>query len=294
MSTSGRAASDLGPLRAVAVAVAYRMLGSRSDAEDLAQEAMVRVQAAAEHDELRSPEAFTTTVTTRLAIDHLRSARVRRETYVGPWLPEPIVNDPLGDGARASELADSLSFALLVVLESLGPVERAAFLLHDVFGFGYPELARTLDRSEASCRQLVARARRRVTERRGRFLVDHDEHRALLHQFLAAARAGDVDALVAVLAEDAVLVSDGGAARKAARHPIRGRDRVTRFLRTVGPALFRHGRVELATLNGEPGFVLVVDDAVYLAGTIEVADGRVSAARWVLNPDKLHWVRAPT
>jgi len=281
---------DLEELRSLAVAVAYRMLGSRTDAEDLAQEAIVRVHAAAGHEELRSPEAFTTTVTTRLAIDHLRSGRSQRERYVGPWLPEPVDDDPLGDGARASELTDSLSFAFLVVLETLGPVERAAFLLRDVFGFSYGELAEALGRQEPACRQIVARARRRAAEGRARHPVDREEHRGLLERFLAAARAGDLDGLMGMLAPDAVFVSDGGAARRAARHPIRGVDRVARFLRWVGPRSFEAGDLRLTTLNGEPGFVLVLRGRVRLAGTVVIDDGLVRTVHWVLNPDKLRWI----
>lgn len=301
---------DLAALREVAVGVAYRMVGSRAEAEDLAQETLVRVYAATEREDIRRLEAFTTTVATRLALDHLRSARVRREAYVGPWLPEPVLGDPLvtgragdatggpfDDPASTAEMADTLSFAFLVVLESLGPVERAAFLLHDVFDFGYPEIAETLDRSEAACRQIVARARQRVDDARPRFPVDPDRHRRLLELFLEAARLGDVDRLAALLSKDAVLVSDGGASRRAARHPIQGRERVVRFLRTTGPSLLASGRddvgIELASLNGEPGFVVRIAGEAYLAGTIEVgAGGRIAAVRWVLNPDKLGWVPA--
>jgi RNA polymerase sigma-70 factor (ECF subfamily) len=290
MSAAARPAVDLGALRAHAVSVAYRMVGSRTEAEDLAQDAMLRVQGRLDSGDLRSPEAFITTVTTRLAIDHLRSARVRREAYVGPWLPEPVLDDPRADGARAAELADSLSFAFLVVLESLGPVERAAFLLHDVFGFGYGDLADTLDRSEAACRQLVSRARRRVADGRPRFEVDDGEHAVLLDRFLAAAQLGDVDGLVSVLADDAVLVSDGGADRRAARRPIVGLDRVVRFLSAVAPRWFALGEVRQVPVNGEPGFVVVADGRAVLAGTVEIGEGRVRAVRWVVNPDKLRWV----
>jgi RNA polymerase sigma-70 factor (ECF subfamily) len=270
------------------------MVGSRTEAEDLAQEALVRVAAAAEREELRSPEAFVTTVATRLSIDHLRLARVQREEYLGPWLPEPVSADDLEDGATAAEVADSLSFALLAVLEALGPVERAAFLLREVFGYGYDEVAAVLDRSEPAVRQLVARARKRVEAGRPRRTVERDEHRRVLDRFLAASRDGDLDGLVAVLAEDAVLVSDGGRAAKAARRPIEGRERVARFLHTIGPrALSGPYRVEVLDLNGEPGFVALRGDEVALAGTVEVADGRVSAVRFVVNPDKLHWVHAP-
>lgn len=286
MSTSDL---DLASLRDLAVGVAYRMVGSRTEAEDLAQEALVRVRAAADREVLRSPEAFTTTVTTRLAVDHLRSARIRREAYVGPWLPEPVLDDPLGDPDRAAELADSLSFAFLVVLERLGPVERAAFLLHDVFSFEYPEIAATLDRSEAACRQIVSRARRRVVDAQPRHTVQEEEHRKILERFMGAAHSGDVDQLVSMLAEDAMLVTDGGPSRKAARYPIMGRSRVARFLRTVGPVAL--GTFELVDVNGEPGLVARRNGHVYLTGTIELdAAGQVWAIRWVLNPDKLHWI----
>ncbi|HEU5152309.1 MAG TPA: RNA polymerase sigma factor SigJ [Iamia sp.] len=285
---------DLGHLRGVAAGVAYRMVGSRTEAEDLAQEALVRVAAAADREELANPEAFTTTVATRLSIDHLRRARVQREEYLGPWLPEPVTDDLLADGATAAEVADTLSFALLSVLEALGPVERAAFLLRDVFGYGYDEVAAVLDRSEPACRQLVARARKRVEAGRPRRAVAGDEHRRVLDRFLAATRQGDVEGLVAVLAEDAVLVSDGGRATKAARRPIGGRDRIARFLQAVGPrAIGGPRRVEVVAINGEPGFLALDGDAVRLAGTVEVVDGAVVAVRFVLNPEKLGWVHAP-
>jgi RNA polymerase sigma-70 factor, ECF subfamily len=287
---------DLTALRDLAVTVAYRMVGSRADAEDLAQEALVRVQAAATREPLRSPEAYTTTVTTRLALDHLRSARVRREAYVGPWLPEPVADglpgDRLGDPQREAELADSLSFAFLVVLETLGPVERAAFLLHDVFGLSYPELAETLERSEPACRKLVSRARRRVADRRTRHPVDPARHRQVVTRFVGATRTGDLDQLMALLTEDAVLVSDGGAERKAARWPIVGRDRVARFLRKVGPKLLGVAvSVEVTEVNGEPGLlVLRADGHPHLVGTVvtDAPGTRIQAIHWVLNPAKLH------
>lgn len=285
-------ALDLAELRSVAVGVAYRMLGSRTEAEDLAQEALERVRVAATTDTLQNPEAYITTVATRLSIDHLRLARVTRETYLGPWLPEPVADDPFHDPARAAELADSLSFALLVVLESLHPVERAAFLLHDVFGYGYAHLATTLDRSEAACRQLVSRARRHISD--GRHLAEADPaaHRQLLDRFLDAARTGDLDQLVALLADDAVLVSDGGHNRRAARHPITGRDRIARFLRRVGPKVLTVGPIETLSLNGGSGFVVHTPggDGPHLAGIIDVDGGHIRAIHWVLNPDKLHWL----
>jgi RNA polymerase sigma-70 factor (ECF subfamily) len=274
--------TDLAALRRLALQAGYRMLGNRTDAEDVAQDALLRVAQPIERGEVRNPEAYTTTVATRLAIDHLRSARVRREEYVGPWLPEPLIersDDP-------AELADSLSYGMLVVLETLGPVERAAFLLHDVFGFGYDELASALDRNEAACRQIVARARHRVAEGRPRLPVDPAAHRALLDRFLAAAKVGDLDGLRALLTDDVELVSDGGAKARAARHPVRGIDRVARFVRKIASTWSRV-EVNVVTINGEPGFVVEHRGTVELAGTIEVRDSQIAAVRWIRNPDKL-------
>jgi RNA polymerase sigma-70 factor (ECF subfamily) len=271
---------DLEVVRRRAFEAGYRMLGTRADAEDVAQEALLRMQGPLDRGEVDNPEAFATTVATRIAIDHLRSAQVRRETYVGPWLPEPLIEP--GDPA---ELADSLSYGLLVVLETLAPVERAAFLLHDVFGFGYDELARTLDRTEPACRQLVSRARRRVRDDRPRRPVDGEEHQRLLERFLAAAREGDLEGLLALLAPDVVLVSDGGANARAARHPILGALRVARLARKIMPRYPTEAR--WALLNGQPGFVLEHEGRRYLAGTVEVVDGRISRIYWIRNPDKL-------
>jgi RNA polymerase sigma-70 factor (ECF subfamily) len=291
---------DLAHLREVAAGVAYRMVGTRIEAEDLAQEALVRLHTVAGRQDVRNPEAFVTTIVSRLAIDHLRLARVQRERYPGPWLPEPVSRDVSGDGARAAEVADTLSFALMVVLEELGPVERAAFLLRDVFGYDYAEVGRIVDRNEPAVRQLVVRARRRVAARGRRRSVSAEDHRRLVDRFLAAARDGDVDGLRDLLAEDAVLVSDGGPKRKAARHPIRGRHRMVRFLRTVGPKTFADDRlVSVVDLDGQPGYVVQVDGSVHLAGTVEVGvpDGvdepRINRVPRMLNPDKLGAVVPP-
>lgn len=283
------------PDRARLLAIAYRMVGSRSEAEDLVQEAVLRVHQAGERSTIASLDAYATTVLTRLAIDHLRSARVRREEYVGPWLPEPVACDPAGDAALAAETADSLSLAFLVVLESLGPSERAALLLHDVFGYGYDEVAEILGRSQDSSRQLVSRARRRVQERRPRFDVDPDEHAVLLERFLEAARGGSVDGFLQVLTDDAILMSDGGAQRKAARFPVVGSDRVARFLAHVFGRLQRAGhRLEPRTVNGLPGFAAVheVSGEPYDVGAFEVVDGRISHVFLVVNPEKLRWITA--
>jgi RNA polymerase sigma-70 factor (ECF subfamily) len=270
--------TELDVLRRRAFDVAYRMLGTRADAEDIAQETLLRV-----HDRhVDNAEAYATTVATRLALDQLRSARVRREVYPGPWLPEPII-----EGTDPVEIADSVSYALLVVLETLTPDERAAFLLHDVFGFAYDEIGRTLGRSEPACRQLVSRARRHLGDRRPR-LVDPTEHRDLLERFLAASGSGDVDALLAVLAPDAVLLSDGGPDVRAARRPIVGAERVARFLATIarrfsGLPLTRR----VAVINGELGCLVEAEGQVVMAGMIDVVDGRIVAIHNVLNPEKL-------
>lgn len=276
--------TDLASVRERAFQAGYRMLGNRSDAEDVAQETVLRVHAALAAGEVRSPEAYATTVATRLAIDHLRSARVRREAYRGPWLPEPIIDLDVEDQA---EVADSVSYALLVVLERLAPVERAAFLLREAFGFDYAEVAAALDRSEPATRQLVHRARRRLASDRPRLGVDPRRHRELLDRFLTAATTGDVDGLRNLLTDDVRLVSDGGAAVKAARRPILGRDRVARFLLYLLPRLAARLQVERVTINGGPGFVLRHPAGIHLAGTIEADGDRIAAIHWVLNPEKL-------
>jgi RNA polymerase sigma-70 factor (ECF subfamily) len=276
------------------VSIAYRMVGSRTDAEDLVQDALVRVHAASQRETIESLDAYATTVLTRLAIGHLRSARVRRESYVGPWLPEPIHVDPARDAESVAETADSLSLAFLVVLESLAPAERAAMLLHDVFGYGYDDLAAILDRSEPACRQLVSRARRHVSERRPRFDVDPRHHADLVTRFIAASRAGEIDGFVAILAEDTVLVSDGGAKRRAARFPILGRDRAARFLARIMRRQLAHSDVRPTTVNGLPGYAIVrADGTVLNVGTFDIVDGRIQAIHIVVNPDKLRWVQAP-
>lgn len=274
---------DLASVRRAAFDAGYRMLGTRAEADDVAQESLLRIQPALERGEVTNAEAYATTVATRIALDHLRSARVRREAYHGPWLPEPLI-EPID----TAEVADDVSFALLVVLETLAPVERAAFLLREVFGHDYAEVAAALDRSEPAVRQLVHRARERVAAGRPRLPVDRDQHRRLLERFLDAAGGGDLNALTELLADDVRLVSDGGATVKAARHPIVGRDRVARFLRKVWRR--RHGGDwdrSIANVNGQPGWVVARADEIGLVGTIETDGERITAIHWVLNPEKL-------
>jgi RNA polymerase sigma-70 factor (ECF subfamily) len=265
--------------------VAYRMLSSTADAEDMVQEAYLRWSAESRED-VKEPRGYLTTVVVRLCLDELRSARVRRETYVGPWLPEPLVvedNDP----AAAAELADSLSLAFLVVLEELAPAERAAFLLHDVFEYGYPEIAGMLDRQEPACRQLVSRARARVGDRRHRFDADHAMGYELADRFLLACTTGDMGELLELLADDAVLWTDGGGIVKAARRPIHGPGKIARFLTAVTATLPESAEPRHALVNGQPGFILVDHEAVTMAMAFEIIDRTIVGVRVVSNPEKL-------
>lgn len=283
--TAARLDAELAALRPRLQAMAYRMVGGVAEAEDIVQEACARVLAVEDPGTLRSVEAFATTVTTRIAIDHLRSARVRREEYLGPWLPEPVVVDDPPD--QHAELVDSLSLAFLVVLESLSPVERAVLLLREVFGYSFAEVAEAVQLSEANCRQVLVRARRHVEGRRPRFEADPAKRDELLRRFLDAAGSGDVARFEQVLAADAVFYSDGGKRVKAARHPIRGRDRVARFLGWVCRKQRGWWRLDPALVNGQPGAVARHDGRVVGVFALDVADGRIQAVRLVVNPDKL-------
>lgn len=276
-------------LRRHGFAVAYRMLGSVADAEELVQEGLLRLTKADPPPD--EPAAWLTTVVTRLAIDHLRLARTQRETYVGPWLPEPLLTDAATPGPeQRALLADTLSQAFLVVLEQLTPLERAAFLLREAFDYPYGQIAAMLGRSEASCRQLVTRARAHVAAGRPRFEPDVAARDALLERFLAAVEEGDVEGLEAMLAEDAVLVSDGGGRISAARKPITGAGRIARVLTKIAAKRHAHDpyAAERVWVNGGPGYVLrapggVITDVV----SADVVDGQVVAVRVVRNPDKL-------
>jgi RNA polymerase sigma-70 factor (ECF subfamily) len=278
-------------LRPLLFSIAYRMVSSVTEAEDLVQEAFVRFhQHRARGAEVEDPKAFLATVVTRLAIDHLRSARVRREAYVGPWLPEPLLTDDAADPARHAELADSLSLAFLVVLEQLSPLERAAFLLREVFGCPYEQIASTVGRSQDSCRQLVARARRHIDAGRPRFEVSAREHEELTDRFLEACLTGDVDRLAELLAADVVLVTDGGGRARAVLKPVHGRDKVQRVLITITQPDRRAGvaAIRSVQVNGRPGR-LAVDQAGAPLGVLalDVDGGVVQAIRLVVNPDKL-------
>jgi RNA polymerase sigma-70 factor, ECF subfamily len=284
-------------LRPLLFSIAYRMVGSVSEAEDIVQEAYLRHhRAVSEGDtEVHAPKAWLSAVTTRLAIDHLRSARVRRETYVGPWLPEPIVADPSPGPSEQAELADSLSIAFLAVLESLSPVERAVYLLREVFGYGYDEIAAIVDRTEDNCRQLATRARRHIEAHRPRFAVTPEHQEELTERFMRAVETGDDDALVAMLAEDAVAYTDGGGKVRAAPRPIVGREKVARFVVVSSRrgAKLTPFTIRTATVNGRPGRMLVGEDGSVI-GVMELdVDGDlIRAVNVVSNPDKLRHLQA--
>jgi RNA polymerase sigma-70 factor (ECF subfamily) len=245
---------------------------------------------------VRSAEAYAATVTTRLAIDHLRSARVRREAYVGPWLPEPLLTTPSdADPAVRAEAADTLSVAFLVLLESLSPVERAVFVLREAFGYGYDRIAAIVEESEANCRQIFARARSRIDERRPRFEVSRAKRDELARRFFAACEQGDLAGLERLLSADVVFHGDGGGKAPAVRRPVEGRGQVLRFL----GALLRQGaaqgaRMEPVEVNGQPGALLIGSDGRLVSVlTLDIADGHIQAMRNVLNPDKLRHLGSP-
>jgi len=269
---------------------AYRMLGSLSEAEDAVQETYIRWHQAAAA-EVRSPEAWLITALTRICIDQLRAARARRETYIGSWLPEPLLTEADAGGADLVEFAADLSMALLMVLERLTPVERAAFLLHDVFEHDYAAVAAAIGKSEAACRQILHRARERVQADRPRFAVAPEQRARLLDRFLAATRNGDTAGLKALFADDITLWSDGGGKAKAALNPIHGADKVARFFLGITGKQPPGARPEIRQINGEPGLVGYVDGMPYFSLTIEVAAGVITAIYTISNPDKLRHLR---
>lgn len=271
--------------------LAYRMLGSMAEAEDAVQEVFLRWRSR-RPDDLREAAAWLTTVTVRLCLDQLRSARVRRETYIGPWLPEPIdaeAIDPLDAAVRRQDL----SLALLLALEALSPAERAAFLLHDVFDYGFAEVARTLEITEANSRQLASRARRKLRGERPMPQAPADELNRLYDRFEAACQSRDPQALLDVLEPDAVLLSDGGGKVAAALNPIRGADRIARFLIGIAGKAPAGTRICRQVLNGGPALTVYVDDALYVTFHLDVVGDRISRVLAVSNPDKLRHVPAP-
>jgi RNA polymerase sigma-70 factor (ECF subfamily) len=277
-------------LRPLMFSIAYRMTGSISDAEDIVQEAYLRVTSALRDGAaIDSPKAYLATVTTRLAISHLRSARVRRESYVGTWLPEPLIEDPDPGPAEHAEMSDSLSMAFLVLLETLSPTERAVFLLHEVFGYDHREIAEITGKSEPNCRQILARARQHVDEGKPRFEASRQQRDEVARRFFSAAAGGDLAGLLELLAPDVVMIGDGGGKAWAAARSVSGAERVARFvlgLNRLGPKIGAH--LELTWVNGQPGAITYdAEHRVINVFALDIADGKVQAVRSVINPDKL-------
>jgi RNA polymerase sigma-70 factor (ECF subfamily) len=283
-------AADYAGFRPLMFSIAYRMTGSVSDSEDIVQEAFLRLtRVLRDGTSIGSPKAYLSTVTTRLAISHLRSARVRRESYVGAWLPEPLLADDEPGPAERAEMSDSLSMAFLVLLESLTPTERAVFLLHEVFGYDYTEIAGITGKSETNCRQILTRARHHVDDGKPRFDASREQRDEVARRFFAAAGGGDLAGLLELLAPDVVMVGDGGGKAWATARPTTGAERVARLvlgLSRRGPKI--GVRLEPASVNGQPGAITYdPQDRVVNVFTLDIADGRVQTIRSILNPDKL-------
>jgi RNA polymerase sigma factor (sigma-70 family) len=273
------AADSFDPLRPLLTRVAYRMLGSVADAEDVVQDAFLRWMGT-DRGAVEVPAAFLRRTVTRLCLDQIKSARARRETYIGPWLPDPLVEE---------EEADDVTLPLMLALERLSPLERAAFLLHDVFGVGFEEVAATIDRDPAATRQLAARARTHVRDARPRYKLEKGQGIEIANAFFAASRSGDMDALGALLAVDVGMWSDGGGKRPAAVVPVLGFDVVMKLHRSLGVLFRKHGSelVHSGTINGLPGFVTREADGEYQTTALEIEGGRITAIYVMRNPDKL-------
>lgn len=280
----GDAAATFEPLRPWLLRIAYRMLGSLSDAEDIVQDAFLRWNDA-DRGAIARPDAWLRRVVMRLCLDHLKSARHRRETYSGPWLPEPVVQD-------AADEVEDVTLPLLLALERLSPLERAAFLLHDVFGLSFDEIADTIGRQPAACRQLAARARQHVRSARPRFRVNRERGLQIAEAFFTASRSGDLEALRSLLAADVVACADGGGQVAATSHPVEGIDAVLELHRVLAPSFAEMSRlVRFGFINGLPGFVSIEQGNVLQTTALEIADDRVFAIYVVRNPEKLQKVR---
>jgi RNA polymerase sigma-70 factor (ECF subfamily) len=266
------------------VGLAYRMLSTWADAEDVVQDVWLRAEAT---DDVERPAAWLTTVTTRACLDRIRAMKRRREEYVGPWLPEPMVSAEAGPEDTA-ELSESLTLGFLTVLDRLQPIERAVFLLADVFSVRFSDIAATVGRSDVACRQIASRARRKLAAGPARHAVGAE--RGVVDELLLAVATGDMDAVLHRLAPDVVCVSDGGAKRRAARRPVIGRERVARLLVNLARRVPGRISVERATVNGDPGLIVTIDGSVDFVAAFEVDDGRVAAIWIIRNPDKLEHV----
>lgn len=279
-------------LRQAAFPLVYRLVGSVAETEDLLQEGILRLQLAARQPQpVENPQAFFVAVTTRLAIDHLRSARHKRELYPGEWLPEPIVQDGHTDtGPERLEMAESLSLAFLVLLETLSPLERAVFLLRQVFDYEYSEIASVVGKSEANCRQVFSRARKHIAARRPRFEPSRQEREKLARQFLSTCKAGSLPDLEAMLAADVQFHGDGGGVAAAVAHTITGANRVARLIHGIFTKTpFRDLRLVESTVNGQPGLLVKTPDgALVTVMSLQIFDGKILAIHSIVNPDKLH------
>ncbi len=281
---------DYAEYRPLMFSIAYRMTGSIGDAEDIVQEAFLRLtRVLRDGASIESPKAYLATATTRTAISHLRSARVRRESYVGAWLPEPLVADTEPGPAERAEMSDSLSMAFLVLLESLTPTERAVFLLHEVFGYDYKEIADITGKSEPNCRQILARARHHVDDGKPRFEASRQQREEVARRFFDAADGGDLNGLLELLAPDVVMIGDGGGKGQALREPLHGPERVARFIQGLYRRAQKEGSYGVpALVNGQPGVVAYdAEGRVVGVFALDIADGLVQAVRSVVNPDKL-------
>jgi RNA polymerase sigma-70 factor (ECF subfamily) len=278
--------------RPLMFSIAYRMLGSAADAEDIVQDAYLRYQAVPP-ETIVSPKAFLGTIVTRLSLTRLQSAHAQRETYIGPWLPEPVLTerDSRLIPTEQINLDDSLSMAFMVLLEELTPLERAVFLLREVFDYEYVEIAEMVGKEETACRQLLSRAKKHIAAHRPRFKPDREEHRRLLDRFMQVVQTGEMDGLMQLLADDVTLWADGGGkARGAALHPLHGREVVARFVVASTHFIAGDYHVELADINGEPAVVLRVGDEARVVLFITVARGQLQEIRAIGNPDKLKHV----
>ena len=287
MSETDRKAQEFEELRPLLFSIAYRILGSVGEAEDAVQETWLRYDGSATRP--TSTKSFLSATVTRISIDVLRSARVRREEYVGPWFPEPLLSDPYQDPARSVELADSVSMAALLLLEQLSPLERAVFVLREVFAFGFDEIATTVGRSESACRQLLVRARRHMADRRPRFAADRQERQELATRFFDALKDGDLGGLRELLAADVQFVGDGGGKAPQLAKAVIGAENVARLLASVFPWMARIDvTFEPHEVNGQPGALFRDRDGKVLhALALDVLDGRIQTIRAVINPDKL-------
>ena len=280
---------DFNQYRSLLFAIAYRMLGSVMDAEDMVQETFLRWQQASAQN-IKSTKAFLTTIVTRLCIDRLRSARVQREQYVGSWLPEPIVTEQSSDPTTMAELADSLTMAFLVLLERLSPLERAVFLLREAFEYDYNEIGRIVEKNAANCRQIARRARQHLADQRPRFQASLRQQEQLTRKFMRASHQGDLQGLLDLLAEDITLWSDGGGQVVACLKPLHGAAKVAGFLRAIHRRYHKLGLdydVELAHVNGQPGVIYTLDGNIESVVAVEIADNRIQSLYFVRNPNKL-------